>query len=80
MSKTHMTPEELKQAIIHIYGTLHGSQRKLAAQLGRHEVSVSRWMSGVVPIDRAMANAIRVLAAQKQPAPKAKRVSISEMF
>ncbi len=78
-----MTPQELKQILIELYGTAYGSQRRLAADIGRHEVSVSRWISGTVPIDRAMARAIRNLVEQKNQ--KAKKPSkskqqIADMF
>ena len=91
MKKSYMTPQELEQAMIVLYGTIYGSQRKLADDVGRHEVSVSRWMNGTAPIEKPMAKLIRALVREKQegtPQPTkphkkekvGRKTSIMEMF
>lgn len=73
MKKSFMTTQELEQAMIALFGTVYGSQRKLAEAVGRHEVSVSRWMNGTAPIEKPMAKLIRALVREKQEGPPAKQ-------
>lgn len=46
-----MTPHEVKAGIRELYGSEEGGQRKLAADMLVHEVTVSRWVRGRSPMD-----------------------------
>ena len=60
--KSYMTPKELRKHMFTLYGTRVGAQRKLAKDIGRHEVTVSRWMRGETMVDKSTAAFIRLLA------------------
>lgn len=60
MSRTSsMTPEELRAIIAEVYG--NRQQRKVAADIDRSEVTVSRWLSGDMPIGGVEAMLMRLL-------------------
>lgn len=62
MNKSHMTTQELREAMAYLYpGPERGRQRKLAKDVNVTEVSVSRWCSGVTPVGASMARLIRML-------------------
>lgn len=84
MRKSYKTPEQLEDAMIELYGTLHGSQRKLAEAIGKHEVSVSRYMTSDSPVDETTAKLIdELLKAHRhgrKPRDKAAKGSIEDMM
>lgn len=82
--KTHKTPEQMRNALVELYGSAYGSQRQLAKDLGRHEVSVSRYCTGDSPVDETTARLIDALlekhrAKHKRRAEKPIR-NIADMF
>jgi hypothetical protein len=85
MRKTHKTPAQLEAILLELYGTLYGSQRKLAAEIGRHEVSVSRYCTGDSPVDLTTSKMIDAVLEKhrrkhkRQPA-VARVVNINDMF
>jgi hypothetical protein len=85
MRKTHKTPAQLEAILLELYGTLYGSQRKLAAEIGRHEVSVSRYCTGDSPVDLTTSKLIDAVLEKhrkkhkRQPA-VARVVNINDMF
>lgn len=54
-----MTPEELRAIIDEVYGSRQ--QRQLASDIDRSEVTVSRWLSGFMPIGGVEAMLLRLL-------------------
>ena len=54
-----MTPEEAKTIISEVYG--HRGQTKAAADMRRGEVTISRWLTGGVPIDTMSALLLRII-------------------
>lgn len=54
-----MTPAELQAIIDEAYG--RRAQRKLAADVGKTEVTVSRWLSGHTPIAETESVLIRLI-------------------
>lgn len=67
MRKSHMTPAELKAAIIKIYGTAYGSGRKYAKDIGKSEITVSRQLNGAGPVSATQAKLTRELMAGRKP-------------
>lgn len=69
--KTHMHKDELRETIEAIYGRGNGGQKQLAAEMGKHEVTVSRWINGTQAIGSVEAKMIRLLlkSQRKKPAP-----------
>jgi len=57
----YMTPEELKRSIVILYGREAGGQRRLAAAIGKNELTVSRWVNDRAPIGETEAILIRLL-------------------
>lgn len=58
-----MTPAELKSVARDVLG--YGWARRLAALLDVHEMTVSKWARGTVPISRVNAIAIMWVLSQK---------------
>lgn len=54
-----MTPEEARSIISEVYG--HRAQTKAAADIRRGEVTVSRWLTGITPIDTMSALMLRLI-------------------
>lgn len=54
-----MTPEELKAIVDEVYGCR--GQRRMAADIERSEVTISRWMSGYMPVGSIEATLLRLL-------------------
>jgi hypothetical protein len=82
MNKTYMTPEDLKTAIVELFGTAPGGQRKMARALGRHEVTVSRWMSEDAPIEEPIAHLVKMLVEKhrKKRVKQKPAQNIQELF
>lgn len=57
--KASMTPAEAKSITMEVYGS--GGQTKLAADIERGEVTVSRWLTGHTPIGSTEAKLLRML-------------------
>ena len=56
MRHSHKTPEELRSGMLELYGEAYGAQRKLAKALKKHEVTISRYMSGTCAVDATTAD------------------------
>ena len=54
-----MTAEEFKLSAQAIVGRQHGWQTKIAIKLGVHRASVSRWLSGKIPVPNPVSVALR---------------------
>lgn len=60
MSKvSNMTAEEARNIVSEVYG--HRGQTKAAADIRRGEVTVSRWLTGITPIDTMSALLLRLI-------------------
>ncbi len=59
--QTYMKPDEVKRAIAFLYGKELGAQRQFAAAIGKHELTVSRYVGGRAPIGETEAILIRLL-------------------
>lgn len=59
--KTYMKPDEVKRAIAALYGKELGAQRRFAAAIGKHELTISRYVGGRAPIGETEAILIRLL-------------------
>lgn len=57
---TAMTPSQLREAAVALYGD-RGWQSALAAALGVDGSTVRRWTSGAVPVPNPVAVAVRLL-------------------
>ena len=62
----HMTSKELKRAIVTLYGPELGGQRRLAEEIGKNELTVSRWATDRAPIGETEAILIRLLVKIKR--------------
>lgn len=60
-----MTPQEIKQRL----GELQWTQDELAEKIGRNRVTVSRWLNGRAPIDKATMLLLQQLLQQHALAP-----------
>lgn len=58
---TYMKPDEVKRAIVLLYGREPGAQRQFAAAIGKHELTVSRYVGGKAPVGETEAILIRLL-------------------
>lgn len=56
-----MQPIELKQILLDMYGKPYGAGRKLANDIGVHEVTVSHWVNGHMPIGEVETRFIRLI-------------------
>lgn len=59
--KGYMKPDEVKRAVVSLFGKESGGQRRLAAAIGKHELTVSRWVRGEAPVGETEAILIRLL-------------------
>jgi len=64
MNKEVMTPEELREAIERLYG--YGGGKKLAHDLGKSPVSISRQLNGVSKISSGQARLVREMVAKAE--------------
>lgn len=62
---TFMKPDEVKRAIITLYGREPGAQRQFAAAIGKHELTVSRYVQNRAPVGETEAILIRLLVKTK---------------
>lgn len=53
-----MTAEELRESGLRIFGPDRGWQSRMAEALGVDRASLSRWLSGTVPIPGPVASAV----------------------
>lgn len=60
-----MTPEELREAGVELYGEW-GWQTRLAEALGVDGSTVRRWVSGAVPIPNPVAAAVNCFIGRKR--------------
>lgn len=60
-----MTPDELREACVELYGDW-GWQTRLAEALGVDGSTVRRWVSGAVPIPNPVAAAIHCFLGRKR--------------
>lgn len=58
-NRSNMTPKEARSIISEVYG--HRGQTKAAADMRRGEVTVSRWLTGVTPIDTMSSLVLRMV-------------------
>jgi DNA-binding transcriptional regulator YdaS (Cro superfamily) len=61
-----MKPDEVRRAVTFLYGKEAGGQRALAASIGKHELTVSRYVRGVAPVGETEAILIRLLVERKR--------------
>lgn len=66
VAKTYMPPEKVREAVRVLYGDDYGAQRAFADAIGKHEVTVSRYVTGRAPVGHTEAILIRLLLARKQ--------------
>lgn len=59
--QTYMKPDEVKRAIAFLFGKEAGAQRQFAAAIGKHELTISRYVTGKAPIGETEAILIRLL-------------------
>lgn len=59
--QTYMKPDEVKRAIVLLFGREAGAQRQFAAAIGKHELTISRYVGGRAPIGETEAILIRLL-------------------
>lgn len=57
--QSFMEPTELKMILVDVWGDL--GQRKAARDLGRGEVTISRWLNGHTPIEKTEATLLRLV-------------------
>lgn len=60
-----MTPEQFRQAGIKLFGSERGWQSRLASELAVEGSTVSRWLSGTVPIPGPVQAAIKCWLSRK---------------
>lgn len=63
--QAYMKPDEVKRAIVLLFGKEPGAQRQFAAAIGKHELTVSRYVQNRAPIGETEAILIRLLVKQK---------------
>lgn len=59
--QTYMKPDEVKRAIVLLFGKEPGAQRQFAAAIGKHELTISRYVGGRAPIGETEAILIRLM-------------------
>ena len=64
--QTFMKPDEVKRAIALLHGREPGAQRQFGASIGKHELTISRYVTGKAPIGETEAILIRLLVEKKQ--------------
>jgi hypothetical protein len=64
--QTFMKPDEVKRAIVFLHGKESGAQRQFAAAIGKHELTISRYVQGRAPVGETEAILIRLLVERKQ--------------
>ena len=63
MPRAKMTPKQLTEAAIKLYGE-RGWQTRLAEELGVDGSTVRRWISGAVPVTATAAAAVRCFVSR----------------
>ena len=63
---TFMKPDEVKRAIVILFGKEPGTQRQFAAAIGKHELTISRYVQGRAPVGETEAILIRLLVERQR--------------
>lgn len=64
MNSNQMTPAQLDKELVRLCGRERGNQSKLAALLGLHRSTVTRYLAGEIPIPEVVAIAVRALSTK----------------
>lgn len=64
--QSYMKPDEVKRAVVFLFGKEPGAQRQFADAIGKHELTVSRYVTDKAPVGETEAILIRLLVEKKR--------------
>jgi len=65
-ARSYMRPEKVREAVRTLYGKDSGAQRAFANAIGKHELTVSRYVTGRAPVGHTEAILIRLLLQNRR--------------